>query len=89
MLHIIHHCILAHVINFLLFDVLLSDLVLRNRSFGRDFLDLLLSPASKVLNNWFEVIIIYDEITPNGSSAIEDVTVKSDIYCFPACRQRC
>lgn len=24
---------------------------------GRDFMDLLLSPASKVLNNWFEVVI--------------------------------
>lgn len=24
--------------------------------FGRDFMDLLLSPASKVLNNWFEVV---------------------------------
>lgn len=25
---------------------------------GREFMDLLLSPASKVLNNWFEVVII-------------------------------
>lgn len=25
--------------------------------FGRDFVDLLVSPASKVLNNWFEVVI--------------------------------
>lgn len=27
--------------------------------FYRDFMDLLLSPASKVLNNWFEVGVIY------------------------------
>ena len=26
--------------------------------FDRDFMDLLLSPASKVLNNWFEVVIL-------------------------------
>ena len=57
--------------------------------FGRDFMDLLLSPASKVLNKWFEVCYLTSFLSILSSNSknkiFEMFFVVNSFHLYAAC----